>query len=101
MINKAQSRKIRAEIRHVLLRTWDPIGIQDEPNAQDGYDGYIGKVYDLLVNDASGSALLDYLFWAVYEQMGLDATREDMLPTLAELRRIMLSPVDTHEDSNP
>ena len=36
MIDKYESRRIRAEIRQVLLTVWDPIGVADEPNAQDG-----------------------------------------------------------------
>ena len=43
MIDKATSRRIRAKIRHVLLEVWDPIGIKDEPNAQDEYDAYMGR----------------------------------------------------------
>lgn len=76
-------------MRGVLLNTWDPIGINDEPNAQNEYDGYIGELYDLLVSGAPDSALLDYLYWAVYENMGLDASsREDMQETVDALRKI-------------
>jgi hypothetical protein len=100
MIDKAQSRQVRAEVRRVLLRTWDPIGIQDEPNAQNEYDGYIGRTYELLVGGAPDSELIDYLFWAVHEHMGLDAAREDMLPTLAELRKIKLRSAENHEGSS-
>jgi hypothetical protein len=34
------------------MDVWDPIGVKDEPNAQDEYDGYLG-VYELLVSGAS------------------------------------------------
>jgi len=96
MIDKAQSRRVRVQIRRVLLDTWDPIGIQDEPNAQEEYDGYIGRIYELLACGAPNSELMDYLFWAVHEHMGLDATREDMLPTIAELRKIDFKPADSN-----
>jgi len=49
MIEKYESRRIRVAIRHVLMDVWDPIGVKDEPNAQDEYDGYLGGVYELLV----------------------------------------------------
>ena len=52
MIDKYESRRIRVEIRHVPVDVWDPIGIKDEPNAQDEYDGYLGGVYELLVGGA-------------------------------------------------
>lgn len=90
MQNKEQSLRIRGETRKVFLHTWDPIGVEDEPNAQDEYDGYIGPVYDLLVSGAPDAALADYLFRAVSESMGLDATRDDMLPTVAALKKIDL-----------
>jgi hypothetical protein len=88
MIDKTQSRLLHVQIRSVLLNTWDPIGIKDEPNAQDEYDDYIGSIYDLLVKGAPYSDLLDYLHWAVYENMGLDASREDMQETVDALRKL-------------
>ncbi len=39
MIEKYESRRIRVAIRHALMDVWDPIGIKDEPNARDEYDG--------------------------------------------------------------
>jgi len=61
-IDKAESRRIRVQIRHILLQSWDPIGIRDEPNAQDEYDGYIGKLYELLVRGAAYSEVVEYLY---------------------------------------
>ncbi len=61
LIGEAESRRIRIEIRHVLLNVWDPIGVKDEPNAQDEYDGYIGRLYELLVSKAPQSELVNYL----------------------------------------
>lgn len=88
MIEKYQSRALRVQMRHVLLNTWDPIGINDEPNAQNEYDDYIGELFDLLENGAPDSAFLDYLYWAVNENMGLNASREDMQETVDALRKI-------------
>lgn len=79
-------------IRHVLLEVWDPIGIKDEPNAQDEYDGYIGEVYERLVNHADDSQLIDYLYWATHDHMGLDgATKSDMQDTVEALKKIPLA----------
>jgi hypothetical protein len=91
-IEKYESRRIRVQIRHVLLNTWDPIGVKDEPNAQDEYDGYIGRLYELLTNNGSDPELIEYLYWAVHERMGLDgATRLDMAATVDALRKIPLA----------
>jgi hypothetical protein len=95
MIDNYQSRSIRAKVREVLLSTWDPIGIAGEPNAQNEYDSYIGPIYDLLVSKAADAALIEYLYWAVHENMGLDAaSKEDMRDTVSALRKIDLSAPD-------
>jgi hypothetical protein len=95
MIDKYQSRSIREKVREVLLNSWDPIGINDEPNARNEYDNYIGSIYDLLVNKAPDAALIDYLYWAAHENMGLDAaSKEDMLDTVSALRKIDISVSD-------
>jgi hypothetical protein len=92
-IEKAESRSIRVQIRHVLLEVWDPIGVKDEPNAQDEYDGYIGKLYELLVSQAADSELAKYLHWVAHDRMGFDAAQiRDMQETVQALRRIRLPP---------
>lgn len=91
LIDKAESRRIRVQIRHVLLEVWDPIGVKDEPNAQDEYDGYIGRLYELLVSRAPNPELVEYLYWAAHDNMGFDtATKSDMNATAEALKRIPL-----------
>ena len=89
-IDKYESRRIRVEIRRVLLRHWDPIGISDEPNAQDEYDGYLGGVYELLVGGASDKQIADHLGRIVEERMGLDPQGESSEKTIRALRAIQL-----------
>ena len=97
MIEKHESRRIRVQIRHVLMEVWDPIGVKDAPHAQDEYDGYIGEVYDMLLGGASDSNLSEYLYWAVHENMGLGAaTVADMSDTVAALRKIDLPSQSTN-----
>jgi hypothetical protein len=88
MIDKATSRRIRVEIRHVLLDVWDPIGVKDEPNAQDEYDGYVGLIFDSLSGGATDKQLTDRLLYFVNDRMGLKATPEKMIPTVRALRAI-------------
>jgi hypothetical protein len=35
MLEKYRLRQIRLEIGQILLKDWDPIGVADEPEAQD------------------------------------------------------------------
>ena len=89
MIDKYESRRIRRDIRHVLLTVWDPIGVKDAPSAQDEYDGYLGDVFQLLTQGNSDDAIVKYLLGIVNENMGLGSAKaSDMLPTLRALREI-------------
>ena len=98
-IDKYDSRKIRVQIRHVLLEVWDPIGVKDEPNAQDEYDGYLGDVYELLINGEPDEKIAEYLHGVVYDRMGLESARlSDMAPTVQALRAI---PIPSDGDAGP
>jgi septation ring formation regulator EzrA len=71
------------------LDVWDPIGVKDAPNAQDEYDSYIGRLYELLVSKAPDVELVEHLYWAAHDSMGLSAAqRSDMVSTVEALKRI-------------
>ena len=90
-IDKAESRRIRVEIRRVLLNVWDPIGVKDEPSAQDEYDGYLGGLYELLTTGASDETVENHLWQIVAVNMGLDvAKKSDMTATVEAHRRIQI-----------
>ena len=91
MTDKQESRRIRADIRRVLLEVWDPIGIKDEPAAQDEYDSYVGGIFELLVNARNDEELNAYLFDIAQNRMGLNSPTEPNLRTIAALRAIRLS----------
>ena len=75
----SRARAIQDSIRRVLLKDWDPIGIQDEPNAQDEYDSYVGGVYRLLVQGASPAEVADHLATVEREAMGLKTEADALL----------------------
>jgi hypothetical protein len=81
------------QIRDVLMKDWDPIGIRDEPGAANEYDNYIPKIYQLLIFHASVSQIQDYLFEIVDERMGMSppATHENMRPTAEALKELGLT----------
>jgi hypothetical protein len=87
-IDKYESRRIRNEIRRVLLQCWDPIGISEEPKAQDEYDGYLGGVYGLLVRGASDKEIADHLVTIVEQRMSLHPQSEATERTIRALRAI-------------
>ena len=90
MIDKNESRRIRVEIRRVLITVWDPIGVRGEPNAQDEYDSYLGNVLALLTSGASDDQINEHLLRIVTERMELPAKKEDMQSTVSALRLIQI-----------
>jgi len=91
VIDKHESRRIRVEIRHVLMNVWDPIGVKDEPNAQDEYDCSLGSLFTLLTTNATDDQIAEYLWRQGTEHMGLSLQKEAMYPTVAALRKIPLT----------
>jgi len=92
-MNDAQrnARKIQESIRLVLLRDWDPIGIQDVPEAQDEYDSYVGGVYRLLASGATAQEIAEHLFRIEMFQMGLSTSYSArLLPVAAKLRALQV-----------
>ncbi|MHA4733494.1 hypothetical protein [Ensifer adhaerens] len=64
--------KIRALVRDVLLRDWDPIGISDIPEVKDEYDAYADVVLGMLINEnATAEDIANYLFKIATEHMAL------------------------------
>jgi hypothetical protein len=85
---------IQDQIRAVLNRDWDPIGVADI--VDDEYDGYIGHIYSVLATDATEQAIADHLLWIELEQMGLTGTLMlQLLQVAANLRSLQLPPLET------
>jgi hypothetical protein len=81
MLDKEKSREVRSTIPAILMAEWDPIGINDVPEAADEYDSYIGGVYDLLAQGASAESIRTYLRQIEIDQMEMvNASREPLLP---------------------
>jgi hypothetical protein len=66
-----------ASVRYVLLHRWDPIGIADEPAAQDEYDAYAPLLVSMMHAGAKADALSRHLLSIERDRMGLpgDALR--------------------------
>ena len=96
--NKYQSRENRSLIQKVLMREWDPIGVEGIAGAENEYDGYVGTVYTMLVDGhATTQAIVDFLLKAVAVDMALSPTPEitqrciQTAKTLIELRQKLLT----------
>ncbi|WP_237180127.1 hypothetical protein [Rhodoplanes sp. Z2-YC6860] len=56
------------------MREWDPIGVAGVPEAADEYDGYVGTVYVMLMDQRAGKErIAAYLFDVATKHMGISA----------------------------
>ena len=89
MFEKQESREIRRQIGLILMQEWDPIGVNDVPEASDEYDGYIGDVYALIERGATESEISNYLHCVELRQMELSipsmAARDHTASSLKKL----------------
>ena len=63
--------EIHRQIDLMLLEDWDPIGIKNEPGAQDEYRDYVREVFDVAVKTRSERAVAEHLLTIERKRMGL------------------------------
>jgi hypothetical protein len=90
-IDKKELKRLEGEIRKILVHVWDPIGVKNEPNAQDEYDCCLWDVFRLRTTQGTDEEITEYLFRQGTEHMGLDFRREELQATVHALRKIRLS----------
>lgn len=56
-----RAEEIRRQMVEVLRRNSDPIGVRDEPRAQNEYDAHVGGVNRLLATGASARQIAKHL----------------------------------------
>ncbi len=64
------------EIRRILLKDWDPIGIKDIAEAQDEYDTYVPAISQMITSHKSVHEIFEYLWWIETEHMGLIGNKQ-------------------------
>ncbi len=78
-----RAKEIQRAIGEVLLRNWDPLGVKDEPQAQDEYDAYVGGVYQLIAAGATAKQIAEHLVRIETDRLGYGDTDPKMLIPLA------------------
>ena len=72
---KDRAKQYHDAIKQVLIKEWDPIGVKDEPLAQDEYDSYVPGVYKLLIRRKSEEKIFRYLWKIETDFMSLCGNR--------------------------
>jgi hypothetical protein len=63
---------LKDKVRLILLNEWDPIGIQDEPGAQDEYDSYVSLICEMICSGKTIEELYLHLRSIECDCIGLD-----------------------------
>jgi hypothetical protein len=58
-------------VREVLFREWDPIGVNNQPLAQDEYDSYARRIVGYLNGEADEYKIAHYLSEVQRNSMGM------------------------------
>jgi hypothetical protein len=71
------------EILHYL---WDPIGVNDVPQARDEYHSYLPRVFSRLISESKDHEIAEYLTKVEEGSMGLTPNKEKAL----EIAKILI-----------
>ncbi len=81
--------QISDAVRKILIEEWDPLGVNEIPEAQDEYDHYVGGVRRLLEAGADKTKLVGHFRHLEEIDMGIpyrdDKTRECVAEMLLRL----------------
>ena len=88
-MNKYKSHQVREQISQILWEKWDPIGVNDTPEARSEYDGYVASIFTLLMQGTSDEKIAALLRQHETVNMGLRGSSEEhRLWVVAALRQI-------------
>lgn len=76
--------EVISQIRSVLIKDWDPVGVGGNINLRDEYDGYIGPILNILSNNPSEQSIVDLLKNIEETEMGLVNINIKVINNVAE-----------------
>jgi len=91
---------MKKQIRDILLRDWDPVGIKDISEAQDEYDIYIAEVEALLLKHASAEEISKYLVWIEKARMGFSEPHNERILKAANNLVMLMPPTTNHDQAS-
>lgn len=73
------------EVKKILLMDWDPIGIQNIPEAQTEYDAYVPGLCQLLREFQPIEKIYQHLCWIAVDRMGLENNESHVMEIAKKL----------------
>jgi len=88
-VKENQNIKLEPLIRDILLKSWDPIGIGDDDDAQDEYAHYVIDIIVLLYSSKCRCEIFDFLWHLETVHMGLKGNKEKTIKVAREISNLM------------
>ena len=76
-------------LHDVLINEWDPIDVNDSPEAQNEYDSYIPVIFRLVSEGKSDRDIADHLAMIESDWMGLTPQPDRNLRIASRLREVV------------
>jgi hypothetical protein len=84
-----QSEPIQAQVRNIVVHTWDPLGLQNDETSHSKYDSYVTRITELVLMGIKQPEMEQRLFRMETIDMGINtgdqARRKDASRMLADL----------------
>ena len=90
-MDKYDARKIKIELRKILLSDWDPIGIADVPQASDEYDGYLGTIFHLIDTGSTEKEIAKHLFDVEKNHLGFSRIKPLRVKSLRSVSKKLIT----------
>ncbi len=71
MSKPTTQKKLYSDIDEILWNEWDPIGVNEHPEARDEYQSYVPRVFSLKLKGGTAQQIADCLIKIEREEMGL------------------------------
>lgn len=75
-------------IHKILLKEWDPLGIQRIPTMRDEYDDYLPNIFRMIRQNSSESEIFEYLWWIEQKVIEKKGVKEKTLRVAALLKKL-------------
>ena len=89
-IDPKKVKRLLKEVEAVLWEDWDPIGVNDTPEAKGEYDSYAGAVFTVAFKTRSALAVAEHLVSVEHSSMGYEKRNpEGLLPVAEKILKIV------------
>ena len=85
-----QVKRLLKEVEAVLWENWDPIHVNDCPEAKGEYDSYAGAVFTVALKTRSAIAIAEHLMSVEHASMGFEKRNpKGLLPVAEKILKIV------------